>query len=180
MVTPGLLAPAAALVLILLGVISVVGFNRLGRLTNQLGRARQQLDDALVGRREPAERLAQAATGRLPGPLADAVTAAAADVPGGQGPDRTAAENRLADALTALLGALDADPQLGPETDLAGLRAELAAAEEQVDTAQQLHGLAVEQYNESRRAFPQILVARPLGFAREQADDLRLATRPRS
>lgn len=177
-ISPGMLAPASAAILIVLGIVAVTAFNKMGRQTNQVSRVWQQLDAALVRRREVAGQLAAAVAGRLPADraVADAVTAAVADVPGGQSPARAAAETRLGEALVALVAAVDAAPDAGPE--VAGRRAELAAAEDEVATVHELHSLAVELYNNARRAFPQVLVAGLLGFGREDPTEVRLATRP--
>ena len=176
-ISPGMLAPASAALLIVLGILAVTAFNKMGRQVNQVTGVWKELDAALVTRREVAGRLAAAVAGRMPArrAVADAVTAAAGEVPGGQSPARTAAETRLGEALAALVAEVDAAPDAGD--DVAGLRAELAGSEEEVARLQELHGLAVELYNNARRAFPQVLVAGLLGFAREDATPVRLATR---
>lgn len=48
MVTAGLLAPLVALLLIVLGAVAVIGFNRLSRLMNEVTRSEQRLDEALA------------------------------------------------------------------------------------------------------------------------------------
>lgn len=74
------------------------------------------------------------------------------------------AEQALGGALGKLLAVVEAYPELQAAGNVAELQAELSATEDRIATAREDYNTAVTRYNVRREQFPDLVVARPLGF----------------
>jgi LemA protein len=102
---------------------------------------------------------------------------AASDV-GGQ----AAAERALASSLCRLMALADAYPQLESDKNFLHLQDELAHIEDQIQTARRYYNGAVRYLNASIQSFPELLLARALGFKEQpflELEDRAEAAEPR-
>ena len=96
---------------------------------------------------------------------------AASDV-GGQ----AAAERALSGSLGRLMAVAEAYPQLKADKNFLDLQAQLSEIEDQIQMARRYYNGTVRNLNISIQSFPDVLLARPLGFKEEPFFELE---RPR-
>jgi len=106
-----------------------------------------------------------------------ASSVAASDV-GGQ----AAAERALSGSLGRLLALAEAYPQLKADKNFLELQRQLSEIEDQLQMARRYYNGTVRNLNVSIQSFPEVLIARPLGFKEEpffELDDRSEAAPPR-
>ena len=100
---------------------------------------------------------------------------------------RTVAETAQADAaMTGMLGRLmavaEAYPDLKADDNFRQLQTELAEIEEQLQGARRYYNATVRDINTRVQSFPDVLLARPMGFSEEPFyadDDASIQTAPK-
>jgi len=107
--------------------------------------------------------------------LIEQVTAHRADAISARGVDATArADAQFSGMLGRLVAVAEAYPELKADANFRQLQDELAAIEEQLSGARRYYNATVRDLNTGIQSFPNLLVARPLGFREEEpyADDV--------
>jgi len=84
------------------------------------------------------------------------------------------AESHLSGALQRLFAVAEAYPDLKASGNFMGLQQQLAELEEAIQNARRYYNAVVRDYNTKVESFPDMLVARPLGF--RQRDYFQLDT----
>lgn len=158
----------ALAVLVLLGGLGVLQFNRLVRLRNKVATAWAGIDVQLTRRAELVPNLVETVrAARLhEREVLETVTAARSALMAAQGPAAAGvADERLEQALTRLWAVSEAYPQLQTSANFLQLQTELSRLEEDISFARRYYNGSVEQYNTAQQQFPTVLLARPLGFS---------------
>jgi LemA protein len=162
----GLLAAAAV-------VYGVWVFNRLVADRNLVAQAFADIDVQLKRRADLVPRLVEVVRGYAAYERAtlEAVTAmraqaqqAAADAPQGTHAARLAAEAQLGGALARVLLLQENYPQLKADANFRDLSAKLVEVEDHLQYARRFYNGAVKQFATRLQRFPELLVARALGF----------------
>jgi LemA protein len=146
---------------------AIVVFNRLIRQRNVVREGWSGIDVQLRRRTDLVPNLVEAVKGYAAHErgLFEDVTAkrassiAASDV-GGQ----AAAERALASSLGRLMAVAEAYPQLKADKNFLELQGQLAEIEDQIQMARRYYNGTVRNLNISIQSFPDVLLARPLGF----------------
>jgi LemA protein len=97
-------------------------------------------------------------------------------------PSREAAERALRGSLGRLMALAEAYPELKADKNFLDLQRQLAEIEDQLQTARRYYNGTVRDLNIAIQAFPNSLVARPLGFREEpyfELDDRAEAVVPK-
>jgi len=180
---------AVCLVLVLLLVWGLTGYNKLVRQRNQVDAAWAQIDVQLKRRYDLIPNLVETAKGYLKHERQtleavivarnQASTAAqrAAATPG----DATAmrelagAETTLGGALGRMFALAEAYPDLKSNTTMNQLSEELSSTENKVAFARQAYNDAVMAYNTGREIFPASIIAGATGFAEAQLWEIERA-----
>ncbi|RKR86865.1 LemA protein [Micromonospora pisi] len=170
----GVLAALVLLVIVLL-VAAVRGYNRLVRLRAQVRASWAQVDVQLKRRHSLIPNLVETVRGYAghEWTTLEAVTAArvaAAGTPGGTPggtPARAAAEGALTQALGRLFAVAEAYPQLRASENFVELQRELAGTENQVAYARQFYNNAVQSLNTAVQTLPVNIIAGLGGFRAE-------------
>lgn len=157
--------------LLLLGLIvvswMVIAFNRLVRLRNQMRAGWADIDVQLVRRHDLVPRLVTAVRAYAGHERAtlEAVTELRARAESREGPERTGeAETALAQGLGRLLALREAYPELKADRNFGQLQQELVEIEDHLQYARRFYNGAVRDYRTATQRFPEVLVARTLGF----------------
>jgi LemA protein len=159
---------AAALVVVVL--YAIVVFNRLIRQRNVVREGWSGIDVQLRRRTDLVPNLVktvQAYAAHERGLFEDvtknrASSIAASDV-GGQ----AAAERALSGALGRLMAVAEAYPQLKADKNFLDLQAQLSEVEDQIQMARRYYNGTVRNLNTSIQSFPEVILARALGFKEE-------------
>lgn len=161
-----------ALVVVLgLAVWAVVTYNRLVRLRNTREEAWSGIDVQLVRRADLVPNLVETVEGYAghEREVLEEVTAARSRLTAATGPrEAGAADDQLESALGRLFAVAEAYPELRASDNFLALQHELVQLEEDIAFARRYHNAVVEQYNTAQQTFPNLLVARPLGFSPEE------------
>ncbi|WP_157215716.1 LemA family protein [Flavisphingomonas formosensis] len=107
--------------------------------------------------------------------LIEQVTAHRADAIAAKGVDATArADAQMSGMLGRLVAVAEAYPELKADANFRQLQQELADIEEQLSGARRYYNATVRDLNTGVQSFPNILIARPMGFHEEEpyADDV--------
>ncbi|MEV4628217.1 LemA family protein [Micromonospora sp. NPDC049523] len=166
----GVLAGLVLLVIVLL-VAAVRGYNRLVRLRAQVRASWAQVDVQLKRRHSVIPNLVETVRGYAGHERAtlEAVTAArvaATGTPGGT-PARVAAEGALTRSLGRLFAIAEAYPQLRASENFVELQRELAGTENQLAYARQFYNSAVQSLNTAVQTLPVNIIAGLGGFRAE-------------
>ena len=174
------------LVVVLIVLIVIVGFvlalmyNRLVRLRNRIENAWSQIDVQLQRRHDLIPNLVETVKGYATHEkgVLEGVTQARANALNAQGPaDKAAAENVLTGALKSLFAVSEAYPDLKANQNFLALQEELSATEDKVAYSRQFYNDSVRSYNTSIESFPTNLMAKQFGFDEreyyEAGDDAR-------
>jgi LemA protein len=158
----------AVAVLAIVYVIAI--FNRLIRQRNIVREGWSGIDVQLRRRTDLVPNLVEAVKGYAAherGLFEDVSKQRAASIAAGDVAGQTAAERALAGSLTRLLALAEAYPRLTADENFRELQAQLALVEEQIQMARRYYNGAVRNLNTSIQSFPELMVARLLGFREE-------------
>jgi LemA protein len=175
-----------AIVLVLLVIVVVLGlilammYNRLVKLRNRIENAWAQIDVQLQRRHDLIPNLVETVKGYAAHEkgVLEGVTQARANAINAQGPaDQAAAENMLSGALKSLFAVSEAYPDLKANQNFLALQEELSGTEGKIAYARQFYNDEVRSYNTSIESFPTVILAKQFGFAEreyyEAGDDAR-------
>jgi LemA protein len=163
------LGGAVCLVVVLLLVWGLTGYNKLVRQRNQVDAAWAQIDVQLKRRYDLIPNLVETVKGYAAherGTL-DAVIQArnSAVNAAGQAPAaRAQAENALTQTLGRLFALAEAYPNLKANQNFLGLQNELSNTEDKIAYARQFYNSAVQTYNTSTQSIPTNIIAGVGGF----------------
>jgi LemA protein len=159
----------AAILLLVVGVAALLGYNRLVTLRNRARMTWADIDVQLTRRHELIPNLVRTVAGyaeherSVLTAVTEARTAAVAFEGAGPSP-QAEAEARLDAALARLVAVAEAYPQLRADARFRELQEELAATENKIAFSRQLFNDTVNAYRDATQSFPLLLLARPLGF----------------
>ncbi len=159
--------PAAGL----LGVLALAAIRLYNRLVADRNLVRQgfaDIDVQLKRRADLVPRLVEAVRGyaSYEKALLSAVTELRASALGAERlPERFEAERALGAQLRSLVLLQESYPQLKADANFRDLSAKLVEVEDHLQYARRFYNGAVKQYLTRIESFPDLLVARPLGFA---------------
>jgi LemA protein len=143
-------------------------FNRLIRLRNQVRTAWADIDVQLMRRHDLVPQLVSAVQGYASHEkgLLQTVTELRAQAVATASPARLGAvETSLEQALSRLFALKEAYPDLKASDNFAQLQQQLVEVEDHLQYARRFYNGAVRDYNTSIQRVPDVLIARPFGFA---------------
>ena len=161
-------------VLIVLGLIALYamfGYNSLVRMRNEVENAWRQIDVQLKRRHDLIPNLVEAVKGYMQferDTLTQVVEARAKAISAPDQASRMAAENQITGGLGRLLAVMENYPQLKSDQNVLKLQEELTTTENQIAFSRQAYNDAVMQLNTRIESFPTNLIANNFGF--KQAD----------
>jgi LemA protein len=161
----------AALVVLAVGLLIVVVYNRLVRTRNAVDNAWAQVEVQLKRRHDLIPNLVETVRGYATHERRtfEAVTAARAAAINASGPaEQARAENLLSGALKSLFAVAEAYPQLQASRNFAELQGELADTENRIAYARQYYNDAVLTYNNAVQTVPTNIVASMTGFRQRE------------
>ena len=168
-------------ILLAVGLWSILAFNRLVRLRNQVRTAWADVDVQLIRRHDLVPSLVtavQAYAGHEQAVLT-AVTELRAQAMQAQAPGTLGTiESALQEGIGRLLALREAYPDLKANMNFAQLQRDLVEVEEQLQYARRFYNGAVRDLNDGVQRVPDLLVARTFGFQDAeffQADDAKRA-----
>lgn len=170
----------AVLVLLYLVVI----YNRLVRLRALVREAWSGIDVQLRRRADLIPNLVTTVKGYASHERAvlDEVTAHRSDAVSAKGVGATAqADAALSSMLGRLFAVAEAYPELKADANFRQLQGELSEIEEQLAGARRYYNATVRDLNTQVQSFPDVVVARPMGFTEEESykdDDTSIRTVP--
>jgi LemA protein len=150
---------------------AVLAFNGLVRARNQVRAAFADVDVQLTKRHDLVPALVESVRGYVRherGTLEDVVRLRGEAGKPRADADSEARENALASAMGRLLALVEAYPELKADGQFAQLTRELVAVEDALQYARRYYNGSVRDLNNRIQRFPDLLVARALGFV-EQA-----------
>jgi LemA protein len=156
-----------ALVL-LVGILLVLLYNRLVRLRNRVDNSWAQVEVQLKRRWDLIPNLVETVKGYAghERETFEAVTQARARAQQAQTPGETAqAEGILGAALGRLFAVAEAYPELQADENFRQLQGELAETENRVAVSRQVYNDSVLTFNNAVQTFPGVVVAGPFGFS---------------
>ncbi len=165
----GIIGGLVCLAVVLVLVWTIVTYNRLVRLRNQVDAAWAQIDVQLKRRYDLIPNLVETVKGYAAhekGTL-DAVVQArnGAVAAANQGPaGRAEAENLLTQTLGRLFALAEAYPNLKANENFAALQSELANTEDKIAYSRQFYNGAVQTFNNATQTIPTNLIAGMMGF----------------
>jgi len=154
-------------VVVLAIVYAVIVFNRLIRQRNVVREGWSGIDVQLRRRTDLVPNLVEAVKGYAAherGLFEDVTRHRAASIAASDVGGQAAAERALAGSLGKLLAVAEAYPQLKANKNFLELQAQLALVEDQIQMARRYYNGAVRNLNTSIQSFPELVVARLLGF----------------
>jgi LemA protein len=176
-----IIAGLICLVIVLVIVWALLGYNKLVRLRNQVKASWAQIDVQLKRRYDLIPNLVETVKGYASherGTLEaviqarnNAVGAATAGAAPGQ---RAESENMLTQTLGRLFALAENYPNLKANENFMSLQSELAGTEDRIAYARQFYNSSVQSYNNSTQTIPTNIIAGIGGFKTEelfQADD---------
>ena len=156
---------AAVIVVVLLYVIFV--FNRLIRQRNVVREGWSGIDVQLRQRTDLVPNLVDTVKGYAAherGLFEDVTKQRASSIAANDVGGQAAAERALAGSLGRLMAVAEAYPELKADKNFLELQGELAEIEDQIQMSRRYYNGAVRNLNISIQSFPDVLVARLLGF----------------
>lgn len=142
-------------------------FNRLVRLRNQVRTAWSDIDVQLTRRHDLVPRLVEAVRGYAghEKALLANITALRGEAVALRSPAKLAGvESALEQALGRLIALREAYPDLKASENFAQLQRDLVDVEDHLQYARRFYNGAVRALNDGVQRFPDLLLARPLGF----------------
>lgn len=154
-------------VLILLALYVVLLYNRLVVFRNRIDNAWSQIDVQLRRRYDLIPNLVETVKGYATHEreVFERVTEARSRaIAAGSVGEQGQAENMLNQALRSLFAVAENYPQLRATENFMQLQEELSGTESKIAFSRQFYNDTVLRYNNTRQAFPAVLLAGPLGF----------------
>jgi LemA protein len=145
-------------------------FNRLVAARNVARQGYADIDVQLKRRADLVPALVEAVKGyaayekALLTTVVNARSAALANASSGPGAERFGPERSLGEGLKQLLALAEAYPNLKADASFRDLSARLVEVEDQLQFARRFYNGAVKEYVTRIESFPDLLIARPLGF----------------
>lgn len=161
----------AAIVVVLLVVMGVSGYNSLVALNENVNGKWAQVDNQVQRRADLIPNLVATVKGYAAHEqqAIQTVADARAKLAGAQGPAAKAqAYEEMNSALSRLLVVVENYPNLKADQNFRALMDELAGSENRVATARRDYNEAVQVYNGKIRAFPTVIYAGMFGFASKE------------
>jgi LemA protein len=155
------------LILAVIAVWIVFAYNRLVRLRNQVRTAWADIDVQLTRRHDLVPQLVSAVRGYASHEqtVLQAVTDLRSQALSLQSPTKLGeVETALEQALTRVLALKEAYPDLKASENFSQLQRDLVKVEETLQYARRFYNGAVKEYVTRIESFPDLLIARPLGF----------------
>jgi LemA protein len=162
------------LIVVLLGVMFVVGFNKLRKQDVAVSEALGGIDVQLTRRADLIPNLVNTVKGYAAHEkgVFEAVTAARANVQkaakNGTVPEKAAAEAEMDRALVNVMAVAEAYPELKASANFLQLQSQLAETENQLAFARQYYNDAVSQLNTSVSTIPWMFFAGPAGVSKKE------------
>ena len=156
-----------AVVVGLLLLFVILGFNTLVRRRNKTDNAWAQVDVQLTKRHDLIPNVVESVKGYAAHERQtfEAVTQARTSAMTAQGPAaRAGAEDALTSALGRLMVVAENYPQLQASANFLNLQEQLSSVESGIAYARQYYNDSVLTYENGRRTFPLVLIAAPFGF----------------
>jgi len=157
-------------VLIVLGLIALYamfGYNSLVRMRNEVENAWRQIDVQLKRRHDLIPNLVEAVKGYMQferDTLTQVVEARGRAIAAPDQASRVAAENQLTGGLGRLLAVMENYPQLKADQNVMQLQEQLTTTENQLSFARQAYNDAVLALNTRIETFPTNIIANNFGF----------------
>ncbi len=154
-------------VLVVLGLFAILIYNRLVRLWNLVGEAWSGIDVQLKRRTDLIPNLVatvKAYAAHERGLFEDMATRRSASIAAVTVPNQAAAERALQGTLQRLLAIAEGYPQLKADENFRALQHALADIEDNLQMARRYYNGTVRDLNIAIHSFPNLLLARPLGF----------------
>jgi LemA protein len=167
-----------ALAVVALYVIAI--YNRLVVFRNRIDNAWSQIDVQLRRRYDLIPNLIETVKGYASHErqVFERVTEARAKaIAAGTVAEQGKAENMLTQALRSLFAVAENYPQLRASENFMQLQEELSGTESKIAFARQFYNDTVLRYNNSRQAFPAVLIANPMGFGAREYFEMEEAAR---
>jgi LemA protein len=148
----------------------VVGFNSLVRKRNRTNEAWSQIDVELKRRHDLIPNLVATVKGYAAhesGTLEAVTTSRASAIRAGSGADPGAvatAENALSTSLRSLFAVAENYPALRAQEGFLALQEQLAATEDKLEYARRYYNTSARDFNTAMQSFPRTLLAAPFGF----------------
>ncbi len=171
------LVPIIVIVVIVALVVLAIGiYNSLVQKRLRIDEAFAQIEVQLKRRHDLIPNLVNAVKGYMgfeQKVLTDVTNARAAAVAAGsQGPaQQAAAENALTSTLRSLFAVVENYPDLKANQNVLELQEQLTTTENQISFSRQHYNATVLDYNTGIQTFPNVLLARPLGFTKREFFD---------
>lgn len=156
-----------SIVAITFAIWSMLAFNRLIRLRNQFRTAWADIDVQLQRRHDLVPQLVEAVKGYAAHERAtlEAVTELRTQAQAAHGvQSQGQAESQLEQALSRLIALKEAYPELKASGNFQQLSSGLVNVEDHLQFARRFYNGAVRDYNDAIQRFPDLLIARVLGF----------------
>jgi LemA protein len=153
-----------------IGIYAVLIFNRLVRGRNEVREAWSGIDVQLRRRADLIPNLVQtvrAYAAHERGLIADITVQRASIIAAGDLSAKAAADRALQGSLGRLFAIAEAYPQLKADQNFLGLQGQLAEIEDQLQMARRYYNGSVRDFNVAIQSFPDILIARALGYREE-------------
>lgn len=157
----------AGVIIALLVVMGVSGYNSLVALNENVNGKWSQIDNQLQRRADLIPNLVNTVKGfaAQEQQVIKSVTDARSKLAGAQGPAAKAqADSELSGALSRLLVVVENYPTLKSDANFRALMDELSGTENRIAVARKDYNDAVQVYNAKIQSFPTVIYARMLGF----------------
>ncbi len=157
--------------IVLLGILGVLGYNRLVRLRNEVNTGWANIEVQLERRADLIPNLVEIVRGYAAherGVFEEVTRARAALQQAGSPATAAVADAGLTAALGRLFAVAEAYPDLKASENFSQLQDELTDTEDKISAARRYYNATVMNFNNAVQSLPWVLVARSLGFrARE-------------
>lgn len=154
-------------ILLLLAVAAIWIYNRLVRDRNQVSAAWSDIDVQLKRRHELVPALVSCVKAYADYERATLIAVTELrkqSEAASQLPRKAALEDAMQAGLQQIIAVAEDYPELQADENFRQLQADLTDTEDQIQYARRFYNGAVRQYNTRIQSFPQLLLARPLGF----------------
>lgn len=161
----------AGVIIALLVVMGVSGYNSLVTLNENVNGKWSQIDNQLQRRADLIPNLVNTVKGfaAQEQQVIKSVTDARSKLAGAQGPAAKAqADSELSGALSRLLVVVENYPTLKSDANFRALMDELSGTENRIAVARKDYNDAVQVYNAKIQSFPTVIYARMLGFGAKE------------